>query len=641
MAAAANNASLKHVRERVFWLVLFIALAFGVLLARLWYVQVLHGETYERASTTNIIRDIEAKAPRGRIFDKDMNILAENRPSFDVYLSPHIHRPKADGEVITLLRQYLNLPDQEVERILKKSSARVGEVLIARDISRRQVALIETDQMRLPGVQVRAESHRFYPLESVGAHTLGFVSEVTSGEVAELKDYGYGPGDYVGRMGLERAFEPILRGSPGIHRSVVDARGIPQSETEAKFIMGDYQNVEPIPGRDVVLTLDSELELIIDRAVRNYPSAGVVALNPKDGSILALYSKPGFNPNSWSGRLSSVEKLRNDNNPYKPMMDKSISAYFPGSTFKIAGALAVLEEGIMPPDEEIKCHGSYRFGGRRFRCWKRGGHGKMNLMDALANSCDVYFYKAAEVMGIDKIAEYGYRLGFGEHTGFSVNHESAGRVPTKEWHEKHGPDGFHPGFALNTVLGQGDTLATPLQTAIAYAAIANGGTIYHPRLVKEVRNYQGDMLFEFPPRKRKSLNAKKENLEAIQKGLWMTANVDGGTAYAHRFEGVEVAGKTGTAQVVKIGRVRVANRDMQFRHRDHAWFASYAPADDPEIVLVVLLEHGGHGGSDAAPVAMKILEEYFNSDRTTLKQKLPEALRAPEPSNLSDEEAIP
>ncbi len=596
-------------------LAIIVGLAFSVILGRLWFIQVLEGERYFRASTDNIIRNVETRPPRGRILDRDGTILAENRPSYDIYVHPHLVRTQADEpSLVELLTSYLHLKESDIQRLEKGIAARKGEVLVQRDVSRTQVAQLETDRLRLPGIEIRAISHRRYPLNHVGGHVIGFVGEVRAEELKELRSVGYRSGDYIGKVGIENAFEAVLRGSPGVERTVVDARGIPQGEAETRFLIGDYQKIKPIPGRDVLLTLDTRLQLIIDEAMRNYPSGAVVAVDTRDGSVLAAYSKPSFNPNSWSGRLSTAEKIESDNDPYKPMIDKSVSAYFPGSTFKVAGALAALEEGLMTETDTVKCNGSYLFGGRRFRCWKSGGHGNMNVMQALQHSCDVYFYKVAEMLGIDKIAEYAYRFGFGEATSYPINTESSGRVPNKEWHRKNSPGGFQHGFALNTVLGQGDTLATPLQTTLAYAAIANGGTLYYPRLIERIDNADGSTLFEFEPRVRKTIKADPTHLSIIQRGLFMAVEEDGGTAYTHRIDGILVAGKTGTAQVKKIGKIRVANRDKEFRFRDHAWFSAYAPANAPTIAITVFLQHGGHGGSDAAPVAMEILRRWFAGD---------------------------
>jgi penicillin-binding protein 2 len=608
-----RGGGIEEYRGRYLWIVIAISVAFFSLIARLWYLQVIRGDEYYQVSSENIIRDIDLRAPRGRILDRNGRILAENRPSFDIYVLPHIFRNHDTAQALGLLQRYLHLSDQEVERIATRAKANTAQVLVRRDATRAEVAAIETDKTRLAGVEVRPNSHRHYPLNHVGAHAVGFLAEASKSELETLERFGYRAGDYIGRMGLEQAFEEILSGSPGIDRQVVDAHGIPQGEAQTRFLIGDYQRIKPVPGRDLVTTLDADLMETVDQAMRDFPSGAVVALDPRDGSVLALYSKPGINPNSWTGRLSSLEKMRTDNDPFKPMLDKTVNAYFPGSVYKIVASAAALEEGLMSRESEHSCYGSYKFGGRRFRCWKRGGHGSMDVVDALQHSCDVYYYHVADQLGIDTLAKYAYEFGFGEKTGLPINYETAGRVPTKEWHRKHSPNGYQYGFALNTVIGQGDTMVTPLQVAMAYGAVANGGTLYYPKIVDEIRSTSDETLFKFASNERRRLNVSAETFEIIKRGLYEVVQEDGGTAYSKRLDDIEVSGKTGTAQVHSIGAVRIANRDKEFQLRDHAWFASYAPSDNPELVVAVFLEHAGHGGSQAGPVAMKIIQEYFET----------------------------
>lgn len=619
--AAGGRGERKSTGGRYLWLVALFMFAFLSITARFWYLQVMRGDEYWRASSNNIIRDIDLRAPRGKIIDRQGQVMAENRPSFDVFVVPHIFNKHDTKQTLELLQRYLHLSDPEVNKIQNRVQSKVAQVPVRRDVTRRAVASLEADKLRLPGVEVRVVPHRVYPYNQVGAHALGYMAEVSPEDLQRLSPYGYTRGDYIGRMGLERSFEEVLRGSPGIDRRVVDVRGIPQGEAETQFLIGDYRKITPVPGRDVVTTLDAELMETIDQAVRDYPSGAVVALDPRDGSVLALYSKPGINPNSWTGRLSSMEKRRVDNSPFTPMLDKTVNAYFPGSVYKIVGAAAALEEGVEGVHDEITCHGGYMLGGRRFRCWKRGGHGSLDVAGALQHSCDVYFYSIADRLGSDVLAEYAYRFGFGEETGVSLNSESPGRVPTKEWHRTNSPHGYQHGFALNNVLGQGNTMSTPLQVALAFGAIANGGDLYYPRIVSEIRNSEGDTLFEYPPKIRRPLGLKDSTLEAIQDGLYKVINEKGGTAFAQKHDDLEISGKSGTAQVHAIGTVRVANRDKAFQLRDHAWFVAYAPSKDPEIVVAVFLQHAGGGSSEAAPVAVEVIKAYFDEkERTAASQ---------------------
>ena len=330
--------------------------------------------------------------------------------------------------------------------------------------------------------------------------------------------------------------------------------------------------------------------------------------------MLAMASKPTFNPNSWSGRLSRDEIQETTANPHKPMIDKALISYFPGSVYKHVTALAGLESGLITPTDTLNCPGYYAFGKnhKRFGCWKRSGHKKVNLTEAIQGSCDVYFYKIGEKIGMDKLAEYARILGFGTRTGIGINVDSPGLVPTKEYHALHSSVGFQAGFTLSTAIGQGDTRVTPLQMALSYAAIANGGTLYYPSIVDHIETPDGKVLFEYPVRVRRQLRVKPENLHAIVKGLDMVMNEEHGTAYDHRLSYVRVAGKTGTAQVISK---KISNSALPFHQRDHAWFVGFAPVNDPEIVITVFLEHGGSGGKNAAPVAMELLDRYFQELR--------------------------
>jgi penicillin-binding protein 2 len=611
---------------RYWWLAVCCGLAFTVILGRLWYIQIARGESYHRVSTENVIQDVEIDAPRGRIYGRDGIVLAENRTAFDVELRPHIVRDYDVERILGRLQSFLNLTDEQVETYAARIDEETQPIRVASDVTRSQVAAVETARFRLPGVEVRARSRRHYPLDEVAAHAVGFMGEVRAPELRSLRSYGYGRGDMIGRMGLEEAYEGVLKGGDGLDRRVVNARGMEAPESINKMMLGRSEDVPPVPGRDLKLTIDAGLQMIVHEEMAGFHSGAVVAMDPRDGGVLALYSKPGFNPNSWSGQLTQIEKSRTDNDPFKPMLDKTGRPYFPGSVYKISGAYAALDRNVFGHTEQVNCQGYYEFGGRKFRCWKWGGHGKVDILGALQHSCDVYFYKVADKLSIDVLADYAYRFGFGEKTGFRVNADAAGRVPTRRWHERHSPNGYQYGFALNTVLGQGNTMTTPLQMAVAYSAIANGGELYYPRLVSEITTREGRDLFEFEPEVRKHLGINDADLAAIRDGLERVVNREGGTAYEVRPTSVKMAGKTGTAQVHSIGDVRIPNREKRVRLRDHAWFAAYAPSDDPELVVVVFLEHAGHGGAKAAPVASAIVERYLSGDAASdaLRRKVGE-----------------
>jgi hypothetical protein len=347
-------------------------------------------------------------------------------------------------------------------------------------------------------------------------------------------------------------------------------------------LLGGYRRIAPVAGKNLHLTIDMELQEIVDEAAEERVSGGIVVLDPRDGSILAMFSKPGFNPNAWSGRLSTQEQRESDNNPFHPMLDKSVQSWFPGSTYKVITAIAALEEGLITAEDTINCPGYLQYGDRRFRCWNRGGHGDTNLRSALAESCDVYFYQLGLQLGIDRMASYAYEFGLGERPGLGFNGDSPGVVPTREWHEQHSPGGFQYGFTVNTSVGQGDTRVSPLQLALAYAALLNGGTLYYPRIVDRITAADGQVVFEYPRRVRRMLPFSELHRGEVIEGLRAVVHDEQGTVFSHRLPYMNVVGKTGTAQVRSLESVRLADGEIVFRDRDHG-------------VIMRLWETGGLG----------------------------------------------
>lgn len=623
LARLDTRSELEAYQGKARWLLIAFLIPFLAIVGRLWQLQITDTAQMRDKARNNLVRTSELPADRGLIYDANRNLVAENRVAYDVHVDPRHF--KKNTEALSLLRDYLNLSGDEVRKIERKSKNTSARTFIARrDVTRDQVALIESNLLHLPGVEVVTRAHRYYPFNELGAHMLGFMNEISARELDELDEYGYRPGDYVGRTGLERSYEAILRGSPGLERKVVNARGVPQGEDEARELLGEYRRVEPVPGRNLVLTANMELQEIMLEAFSKHTSGASVAIDPRDGSILGMLSKPTFNPNSWTGRLSAEEKRRVDNDPFKPMLDKTTQSNFPGSTFKLVTALAAVSEGHIKPDETLKCPGFYEFGKRRFHCWHRAGHGGVDMTDSLKYSCDVYYYKTGEKLGMDVLARYAYMFGFGERTGLGINGEQRGRVPTKDWHRKNSPEGFQHGFTLSTAVGQGDTRVTPLQLALAYGALANGGTLYHPRLVDKIETAEGREVFKYPKRVRREIEAPEGLLEKINVGMASVVNEMHGTVYNHRLDYVAVAGKTGTAQVRGFSSQRLSNGEVILRHRDHSWFVGYAPVENPEIVVVTFVEHGGSGSKVAAPVAMNIIDRYFRE----IKGVDPEAEKA-------------
>jgi penicillin-binding protein 2 len=610
-------------RRRFRWIALAMTLIFATLLGRLLQLQFLEADDNHAIARENIVRRITLATTRGVIRDRNGNVLARSRPAYNVYVVPE----RLDLQTTwPKLIDYLGIGVDERARLEAQLTAirasdgprKNQQILLKEDISRDSVAILATHATDLPGVEVVPVPVRYYPYGEVGAHVLGYMAEVDSDKLASHRSLGYVEGDRIGATGVERAWESYLRGTRGWEKVLVDARG--RRRPGGEGIIEESRSVDPIPGRDIRLTLDADIQLAIDKAMRGELAGGVALIDVRTGRILGLYSKPSFDPNALSGGSGkqvirdAFRRLYSD--PLKPALDKTISgAYPPGSTFKPFTALAALEKGLIDPRASIQCKGALTFGKRTFRCTHV--HGAVDLHEGIAESCNVYFFRlAAEYgVGMDLIAEMGQRFGLGAKTGLGVNAEALGRMPTRAWMTLRNRGQFRLGYGLNAAIGQGATTVSVLQLALAYAALANGGTLYQPQIVRAVETSAGTVVQEFTPRVRRQLEIRPENLALVQKALVAGVNEAGGTAYARRRAGVDAAGKTGTAQVShRVARGAEAERVWYF-NREHAWFAGYAPTRAPEVAIVVLVEHGGAGGKHAVPVAFDVFKAYQEISR--------------------------
>lgn len=603
-------------RKRYRWMALFVVSVFTVLLGRMMQLQVVRHEEYAEIARENITKTIPLIATRGIVRDRAGRVVISNRASWDVYLTPM----NLEEDRVPLIEELLGLTPAERIDFEERLAAvperrRSHSIRFFTDVSRESLAALEThasdlaDDRGRTAIDVVATPVRTYPFHALSAHAIGYLNEISAEQLVDLRPAGYRSGDLVGRTGIERAWENILRGRRGYRRMPVDAQN---HVIEDEVLESDEPTlVDPVPGRDLTLTLDMELMRIVERAFRGHPSGGAVVVDVRTGAVRALFSKPSYDLEAWSRGLSNSDYAYLRDDPFRPLIDKTLyETYFPASTFKPFSALAALEEGIMDPGTRVYCDGGYTFGRSRPRC--TGRHEEVDLRSALVQSCNVYFYRLAELTGIDRISRMAQDFGLGRRSGIGINAEAAGFVPTREWYESR--NAWQGGIALNVAIGQGDTRVTLVQLAMAYAAIANGGTLYVPQLVERVSTPDGTTVEEFEPRVRRRVHADPANLERIVDGLYGVVNDASGTAYGARIEdGIAIAGKTGTAQLT--GRIRSESdveRD-EYHRRAHAWFAGFAPVEDPELAIVVLIEHGGPGGRYAAPVAIQILEEYLGT----------------------------
>ena len=589
-------------RKRFVLLSLAAALVFALLLLRLWYLQVISAERYLALSERNRIRHVAIAAPRGPIYDRNGELLVDNRPSFGI----SVLRQEVDDAAALLdrLAEYLRVPREDLQKRwdagLRFPAFR--PMPLAEDVSRDVLELVQENSVNLPGVLIEVRPLRSYPYAESAAHLFGYLGEITEAELQSAEFEGYRPGDFVGKSGLEKSLESKLRGVAGQRRVEVDVRG-----KELRLL----KIQDSVPGNKVYLTIDRKLQQATEAAFGE-TSGSAVVMDVRTGAVLAMASLPGFNPSLFARGISGQEWISLLQNPHHPLQNKSIKGqYPPASTFKIVTALAALRAGIANPGTSVNCNGSFKFGNREFRCWKRDGHGRVDLKKALKESCDVWFYQIGLELGIDRLSQMAFDLGLGESLGFPLEYEKSGLVPTRQWKKKRFGSRWYDGETVIAAIGQGYVLTTPLQLASMMATVVNGGTVLRPQVVRRVESLGGELLREVSPEVIKSNPLAPGDLKVVLKALDAVVNEPGGTAWTSRINEVHFGGKTGTAQVVRLKDDRDRKREAPYRFRDHGLFVGYAPVDDPQIVVAVVVEHGGGGGSAAAPVARKIIASYF------------------------------
>ena len=583
-----------------------VLLAFGLVGARLWYLQVARGSEMRSMSESNRIRLVRVPAARGVVYDRHGEILVDNRPSFDVVFVPEDARERR-RQVLRNLAGYLGNDEPGLMQAVRAPSKRppYEGIVLRRDVDWQGVVALETHQFDLPGVSLQVGPKRYYPDGPLEAHLLGYVGEVSETELASGS--GYRPGELLGKAGLEKSWDDDLRGVPGGEQVEVDALG---------RRMRVLEDVPDLPGSTLTLTLDRDLQEAADRALGEHDGA-IVALDPRSGEVLAMVSHPAYDPNVFARGIRREEWRALVQDRKHPLNNRAVQGQFPpGSTFKVAVATGALEKGVVNSSTGVSCSGGIPFGNHFFRCWKKGGHGAVNLHRAITESCDVFFYQIGRRLGVDGIAEYAHRLGLGIPTGIRLEHEKAGTIPDTAWKKRRFNQPWFEGETLSVAIGQGYVTATPLQMANLAATIANGGTRYRPFYVKRVEAPDGTLRHEFEPEVLGEAHLKPSTLEQVRAGMRDVVMSDSGTGKKARVLGIEVAGKTGTSQVVKMGEDRNRQNRGAEATRDHAWFIAFAPVEAPEIAIACIVEHaGGGGGAFAAPVVQQVLEHYFTRNQ--------------------------
>ncbi len=597
----SHNRAVPKLEPRIVLLSALMAAVLGVICIRVYYLQIIKGPVLAELAERNRIRLRRLPAPRGLVFDRRHRTLIDTRPSFDAMMTPE--DAKDLSGTIERLEKVLG-GDRVTDKLAQaeeESRPPFEPVAVEENLDWRQVVALETHQLELPGVSLQVTPRRHYLYGPLAAHLLGYVGEATETDLRSLADYHMG--DEIGKFGLESSFEPFLRGSAGGDEIEVDALG-----RRLRLL----KEIPDTPGYSVVLTIDLDVQAAAERAMAG-KSGALVAIEPSTGRIIAMVSEPAFDPNDFASGLNKVtwRKLTTDRS--HPLQNRAIQGiYPPGSVFKLVDTIAGLQEGTLRTNTSYFCPGGMWYGGREYRCWRKQGHGTIALHHAIVASCDVYFYNVAQRLGVDRIAKWAHLLGLGVPTGIELDNERPGVIPSSQWKRKRFHERWYPAETLSVAIGQGYVALTPMELAQLAAEIANGGVRYKPQFVERVEGLDGSLVKYFEPVVEGRANINAQVLAIVRDAMADVVNSPSGTAHMARLPNVTVCGKTGTAQVVKQAQgTRTAENQLPLKYRDHGWFVAYAPKEAPRIAIACVIEHGGHGGSSAAPVVHDVLQRFF------------------------------
>ena len=597
----------KGIEKRIYGFLALVVITMTLLLAYAFHLQIVQGEHYLTLSEGNRIRTIAMPSERGLIYDRNGVLLVSNVPNFNLYLYPTDGKGYTESEqVLHRLAYFLDMDVEEITRRISSGKGQgEGPIRVKGNLSMRDVARIEAHLLDLPGAVIQVGFKRNAVYGDMAGHLIGYVGEISRKQLAgglypEVKQ-----GSMIGQYGIEQSYDDVIRGTPGQKWVEVNALGHEIQLIKVK---------EPLPGRDIFLTLDVALQKVAEEALGEEAGA-IVAIDPRTGEVLAMVSRPSFDPNALSAGISSETWNTLISNAKHPLTNRAIQGqYPPGSIFKVVMAAAILETQTATPLQSVDCPGFFHFGNRDFRDWKKGGHGPTALHRALMESCDVYFYRMGDRLGIRAISRFSDLFGLGKRTGVGLQSEKGGLIPSIEWKRRVRKEPWYAGETISVSIGQGYVLVTPLQMAAMIGAVASDGVWHGPSIVKKMRDHHtGDVTLP-PASESRRLPVSRETLDVIRRALSGVVADGRGTGTAARSPIVSIAGKTGTAQVRALKGDPKQKLPKEFD--DHAWFVSYAPDQDPRIAVAVLVEHGGHGGSAAAPLAKKVIESYFTPAST-------------------------
>ncbi|HXW85697.1 MAG TPA: penicillin-binding protein 2, partial [Candidatus Binataceae bacterium] len=600
-----SNRAVPRLDLRIAVLSTLVLVVFAGMLVRLYDLQVLHHAEMAELADRNRIRVLREPAPRGIVFDVRHRPLVDTRPSFDAVIVPEDSYDLS--ATIEKLEKYLGETGiaDKITAADDQDRPPYEPVTVDQRLDWPQVVALETHQLELPGVSLDITPGRHYLYGKLAAHLLGYVGEVDKSDL-QLADYHMG--DEIGKFGLERGWEPYLRGVAGGQEVEVDSVG---------RRLRTLKEIPDQPGSSVVLSIDLDVQQVAEQALEGKNGA-LVAMDPNTGYIIAMVSHPAFDPDVFGAGVKEADwkDLMSDAN--HPLQNRVIQGvYPPGSTFKIVDSIAGLEESTLNQNTAYSCAGGMWYGGREYHCWRKQGHGTIELHDAIVRSCDVYFYQVGEKLGIDRLSKWATALGFGQKTGIDLDNEKGGTMPSSVWKERRFHERWYPAETLSVAIGQGYVAVTPMQLAQFASEVANGGTRYKPQFVKQVEALDGSIARSYPPIVEGRVNLDPAYDAIVRDAMGDVVNTPWGTATKCKLPGITVCGKTGTAQVVGDKGSFSAGEDedkIPEQYRDHAWFIAFAPKEHPTIAVACIVEHGGHGGSAAAPAVHDVMQRFFQNN---------------------------
>ena len=573
------------IKKRLNNLFILIIICFAVLIVNLWYLQIIKGQEYEQRAINNCIRSLVEEAPRGEIFDKNGNLLITNRPAVNFTVIPaeiedYNIVSRQLSSIMLLEESYLiNKFEQLKQRPFQAQT-------VVRDLEKEQIIAVEEQKYKFKGTLLTVQPERKYLYQDLAAHLLGYVNEISEEELQSSNYQHLSGGDIVGKSGIEKYYDAYLRGTKGSKEVEVDALG--------REVL-TLKSVEPIAGNDIYLTIDSKLQLYIQELMAGLKGTAIIT-EANSGKILAMVSQPGYDPNLFTQQISTEQWQGIVNSKDNILCNRSIQGvYPPGSVFKLITAIAALEEGAVGLNDRIYCPGSFKLGDSTFKCWRETGHGNQSFLDAISNSCNVFFYNMGQRLGIDKLNHYATMFGLGEKTDIDLPGELTGLVPSQEWKRRTFNQVWFPGDNINLAIGQGYLLTTPFQIHNMLCIITNDGNVYRQYHVDRIVSQSGDVIKRYEPEIIRKVNVSADTFRVVKEG--MKKVVEEGTGFNARIEGLSLAGKTGTAQ--------------NPQGENHGWFVGFAPFQNPEICITVFVEHGGDGSQSAAPIAGEIIKYYF------------------------------